>query len=31
LGDDVVTPMMKDKGIKVKRVPMNIEDILKVD
>lgn len=27
--DDVVTPMMKAKGIKVKRVPMNIEDILK--
>ncbi|MFD1418524.1 ABC transporter substrate-binding protein [Companilactobacillus keshanensis] len=27
--DDVVTPMMKEKGIKVKRVPMNIEDILK--
>ncbi|APX72176.1 ABC transporter substrate-binding protein [Companilactobacillus allii] len=27
--DDVVTPMMKKKGITVKRVPMDIDDILK--
>lgn len=26
--DEVITPMMKDKGIKVKRVPMPIEDIM---